>query len=333
MGRDARPEAWSLAYLLSFAILVLSACSSSTPAVVSATEPSAPIPATQPLATSTGVSLAPSGAPVATRPATGPVSGTGNIFSAALEKLKTATSYRVEMEISGQGNLGLTGSETPPPDATPLASPTQEITLMSVIGEVNGKSAHFTMQGLFAAFLGIDTGKSLQVISTGENNYIHGPVPLLGANEDKWYLLPPNQASVAKPPLTPDTFMSSFTSTGLNPDDFPKTGSETLDNRTCDVYSGDKAAVEKTFQSISQTTGIADLSVIDAAEFQFWLCDDAFLHQIRMNISGHSQNKPDQKGTFLMLMHVSDFGSNISIQAPENAEPLSTPAALESPTP
>lgn len=317
MNRRKCSQVGLLLSLSGLITLLVSACGGTTPVSISGTQ--TPF-------TATASPLPPTNTPLPTTVGYATPSAAGNAFGSAVEKAKSATSYRLEMEISGKGDLGLTGSETPSSDATPSASPNQDITLMSMKGEVNGQSAHFVLKGLFAAFLGVDPAKSLELISVGDKSYVHGPVPLIGATEDKWYVVPANQASVAKPPLTPDTFLSSFTTSGLNPNDFQKTGTESLDNLSCDVYSGDRAAIDKAFKSLGQSTGGADLSSIDTAEFKFWICDDGFLHQIRMNVAGHSPDKPDQKGSFLLLMHVSDIGSNIDITAPQNAEELIVPS-------
>jgi hypothetical protein len=316
-----------------FALIALASggCSVTTPALTPST--AVPAAATSTPVPATATTVPPTNPPAATSLPSGTSLSASGTLGLALEKAKGASVYRVDMQVTGKGNFGLGGPATPEPNATPPTPTDQEVTLVSMQGEVNGKDSHLTLQGLFAAFLGIDPTKSLEVISTGDKYYIHGPVALLGANEDKWYELPAGESSVATPPLTPNSFLDSFTSTGLDPKDFQKTSTESFDNRQCDVYSGDKVVIDKIFKSVGQAAGAGNWSTIDSAEFKFWICDDGFLHQLRLAAAGHSQEQPDQKGSFLMQMHVYDFGTNIKIEAPANAELLNMPSFINLGTP
>ncbi len=327
-----------VAGLLSVLGFVASACSGTSPEAAPPTVTLVPATAT-PLAV-TATPLPPTATPMpltapsaqATNTAGG-IASSSSIFGAALAKLKNATAYRVELETTGKGSLGLGSAETPAPNTTPLPPANQEVTMISMEGEVNGANSHFKLQGLFAAFLGVEPNKSIEVITIGDKSYIHGPIPLLGAAEDKWYQLDSGEASVAKPPLTPGSFLESFTLTNANASEFKKTATEGLDNRSCDVYSGDKSVIQKAFKDVTQATGGEDLSSVDSAEFQFWICDDGFLHQIRMSLEGHEKDKPDQKSSFLIQMHIYDMGTDIKIEAPPNAEPLKMPSFFTAGTP
>jgi hypothetical protein len=299
-----------------------------------ASTPSSSPPASATAVPPTATPLPPTATQAPTASPSGGTTSTAGSFGTALDKVKGATAYRVDMQVTASGNFGLSAGETPAPNSTP-APANQEMTMVSLQGEVSGQDSHFSLQGIFAAFLGADPSKPIEVITAGGKSYIHGPATLLGANEDKWYELPAEESSVAKPPLTPGSLLDSFSASGLNPNEFQKTGTESLDNHSCDVYSGDKASIEKTFKNLGQATGGAALSSIDSADFRFWVCDDGFLHQVRMAIQGHAQDKPDQKGSFLMQMHIHDIGTDIKIEAPANAEPLKMPSlpSLETPTP
>lgn len=265
-------------------------------------------------------------------------SGTGGTLQDALNQVKAATAYRVDLSISGQGNFAGGGGPTPAPDAVD-----KPITLVVMQGEVNGKDAHFTLQGELTSFLGIDPSKTFEVISSDGKAYLKGPVPLLGATEEKWYLAPAQAASVAQPPLTPGSFLESFGESGINPADFKETGSESLNGKTCKIFSGDKSAVINAFSKLGGATGATqeDLDSIDNAEFMFWVCDDGYLHQIKMLIQGHEKDKPDQKGSFEILMKISDFNGAITITPPADVIPLQlpqqpteeAPAPIVTPTP
>ena len=310
---------------------VATGCSSISPVLAPLTP--SPIPATATLIPAEPTAVPPTSTPLPTAPPSGAITSATGIFGAALEKAKSATAYRLELQVTGNGNLGLTGDVTPAANVTPVAPANEEITMISMKGEVTGQESHLSLQGLFAAFLGVDPSKSLEVVTVGGKSYVHGPAAFIGANEDKWYELPTGESSVAEPPLTPNSLLESISATGLDPNDFKKTNTESLDNHSCDVYTGDQATIEKTFKSVGQAAGAGDWSSIDSADFKLWICDDGFLHQFRMAITAHSQDQPDQKGSFLVQMHIYDFGANIKIEAPTDAEPLKVPSILNLGTP
>jgi hypothetical protein len=240
----------------------------------------------------------------------------------ALNQVKAATTYRVDLVIQGQGNFAAGAGPTPEAGATD-----KPMTLVMMKGEVNGKDAHFTLQGVLTSFLGIDPEKTFEVITSDGKAYVKGPVPLLGATEEKWYEAPPNAASVAQPPLTPGSFLESFGESGINPADFKQLGTESLDGKSCQVLAGDKTAVINAFSKLGGATGATqeDLDSIDNAEFKFWVCDDGYLHQVKMLVEGHDKTKPDQKGSFEILMKITDFNADIKITPPADAIPLKLP--------
>ncbi len=287
----------------------------------------------------TATPLPPTIAPTATPPPTAipptqaPSSATGSILLKALTKAKEANSYRVELSMTGLGDLGNIGIPTPE-----AGTENEPITLVALTGEVNGKDAHFTLEGMLTALLGMDPSKTFEVITVDGQAYLKGPVPLLGAHEEKWYVAPASAASFAEPPLTPAKFLDSFGEAGISPADFKQAGSETLDGQACQVYAGDKSAVMNAFNKLSGAGGATqeDLDSIDRAEFKFWVCADGFVHQIKMFVEGHEKDKPDQKGSFEILMKLTDFNADIKITPPADAIPLQIPGQGEpgvTPTP
>lgn len=285
------------------------------PAPTSAPQPtSAPKPTTAP----------------ATQPPAAAGSSAGGPLQNALSKAKTANSYRVNMSITGKGQFA--GDL----NATPVAGAEDKpITLIQMQGEVNGKDAHFSLQGMLTSFLGIEPDKTFEVMSYDGKSYLKGPVPLLGAIEDKWYQAPSEASSIAQPPLTPNSFLESFGEAGIDPSAFKEAGTETLDGQSCQVFAGDKDAVVQAFNKLGGATGATqeDLSSIDSAEFKFWVCGGGYLHQVRMALEGHDKNKPDQKGSFEVLMKITDFNTNITITPPADAVPLKLPQFGATPTP
>lgn len=318
--------------LLVVIALTAAACGGETPTPTPPAAPPKPVPTLAPAASAPAVATQPAGVTApAGQPTGGAASSAANNgpLGQALTKVKSAETYRVDMTISGRGNFTV-GVATPEPGAAD-----KDTTLIAMKGEVNGKDSHFVLQGFVTSFLGMDPSQSLEVTTSGDKAYIKGPVPMLGATEAKWYELPAQAANMAQPPLTPSSFLQSFGDTGINPADFKPAGSESLDGQACQVQAGDKNAVVNAFNKLGGATGATqeDLNSIDNAEFKFWVCEDGYLHQVRMVIEGHDKNNPNSKGAFSVLMKISDFGSNIKIEPPAGATLLTLPPPGATPTP
>jgi hypothetical protein len=316
-----------------FAILIMlvavfvSACAS---------PPATPTPApTNTTVPPTATPIPPTDTPIPA-PTAAPTSAPGS-FTDAISKVSTASVYRVEVQLSGKGSLAF-GSNAPSSGGTPTAGGDQEIQILSMKGEVKDKDSHFTINGFLAlfigGFLGFDPTDGIEIETVGGKSFMRGK--LQGATEVKWYSLPSDQSSAAQPPLNSQNVLESLQQSGLDPKKFQKTASEQLDNHNCDVYAADKADVLKAFQQVSSSSGSApaDVSTVDSAELKIHVCDDGFLHQIRMDVNGHEKDNASQKTSFLLLMHLSDFNGNITIEAPQNAQVLPTPSfSLATPTP
>lgn len=286
------------------------------------------------LPTAVPTALPPTPAPQPTTASASSGTASGGTLADALGAVKAASAYKVDLSITGKGNFAAAVGSTPASGAQD-----EPITLVVMQGQVNGKDAHFVLQGLMTAFLGIEPDKKFEVISAGGKAYLKGPVPLLGALEEKWYVAPPQAASVAQPPLTPGSFLDSFNQAGINPQEFKSVGIEPLDGQMCEVFAGDKAAVVSAFGKLGGAAGASqeELDSIDNAEFKFWVCPDGYLHQVKMLIEGHEPENADQKGAFEILMRISNFGDVAPIEAPADAIPLELPgqptAPAVSPTP
>lgn len=275
--------------------------------------------------TATEPAPATSAAPASVPTATGPLAD-------ALEKSKSATNYRLDVGVTGQGNFG--GAAIPTPTGATANTP---ISLVALKGETTGTNVHFTIQGIMTQALGMTADQAFEVIAYNGNVYIKGPVPAFGVTDDKWYIAPPEASQLAQPPLTPLSFLNQFGQSGVNPADFTKSGNESLDSKSCDIYGADKSAVVNAFNRLGSQTGATqeDLDSIEAAEFKFWVCDDGYIHQIRMFIQGHDKTNKDQKGSFEILMKISDYEGTITITPPADAAPMPTqpPQPTEQPAP
>ena len=277
-----------------------------------------------------GGAAAPTATPEATVAATavtGPTSASAAPPTAsgpladALDKSKGSTNYRLNVTVTGEGNFG--GASIPTPTGVTSTTP---ISLVNLKGETSGPNVHFTIQGIMTQALGMTADQVFEVIADNGTIYIKGPVPAFGVTDDKWYIAPPEASQLAQPPLTPMSFLNQFGQSGVNPSDFTQSGNESLDGKSCDIYGADKSAVVNAFNRLGSQTGATqeDLDSIEAAEFKFWVCDDGYIHQIRMYIQGHDKTDTTQKGSFEILMKISDYDAAIAITPPTDAIPMPT---------
>lgn len=246
------------------------------------------------------------------------------IFS-ALEKTDAASNYRMQMDATANGSLATGGSQSP-------------IVLLNMTGEAVGKDSHLVMKGLAITRLTSDSAKPIELAYVGGKSYVKGPLPLLGAKESKWYVLPPNQTILRESPSE----LYSLFNPGIGSSPFAKGAAEKLDGRVCDVYAADKNAAIAAFTNLGGTSQLTSsesarlTSSITTAEFKVWVCDDGYLHQIRIGFEGMDQSKSSQRFGFKVLVHIYDFGGKISVAAPANpiaATPIIDLNTLFAPTP
>jgi hypothetical protein len=254
-----------------------------------------------------------------------PASQFAESLSAAWDKSRTAASYRMEFAWVITGNL----SDIPAGWDTSQGFP-----LFSLAASVNGKDSQVVMKGLFAVFLSGDPTKSVEFMTLGDKSYVKGPLPLLGAPEDKWYVATGQLTQTSM--LRADDFLDSTSRGNADWASFKKTASEPFDGKQCDVYTGDQAAMSDLFQSLhTQGTPVEDSPIdLDKAEAKFWVCDDGYLHQMIMNMEGHLKAKPTEPISFQVRLHHYDQNTDLKLTPPTNPAPLETPSFfLTAPTP
>jgi hypothetical protein len=287
---------WSVA--LPALALVLAACGQAA---------APPTPTLAPTAT-----LAPTPPPTATAAAANEGTVEGGTLMSALQNAKTASSYRVDMEMRGKGDLGLPGQ-----------SGNEDVSLFTMTGEFKGADAHYTFKGVLSTLLGVDANRGLEAITAGGKNYLRGPVSMLGANEDKWYVLEADESEAIKPPIQATDFLSSVAGSGADLSAFKQTGTETIDGKSCTIYTGDKDAALKAFSSVNAgSIAGADVDQVKDAQMSFAMCDDGYPHRMQMTAEANASNKPDQTFTFNINMHIYDFNAPINVSAPADAVPL-----------
>jgi SH3-like domain-containing protein len=248
-----------------------------------------------------------------------PAGAAGDALKSALTKTAPVTVYRMDMDMTAKGALasGLDGT---------TAGASQEELILALSAAVNGKDAQFTMKGLLNSFMGADPKVGVEFITVGGKNYVHGPLPTLGAKENKWYIASDTQTLGS---MAQSHDLGALARADMSA--FNITGSESLDNRRCDIYgSNDKLAIAKAMQSFNTGTmaGAGDMQGMDSAELKFWVCDDGYFHKLYMAFEGANKATPANKGGIAMSFHIYDLNAAITITPPAGALALEQPATV-----
>ncbi len=300
--------------------LLLAACGG-TPAVPTTTPvPTAtpePSPTLEPSPTAEP-SPEPTETPEATEDSdTGDDAATDGDIQAAIERSRAIETYRFALTVSGQG-LG--------EEQLPGAEPGQSVELFSVEGAFNGSDSDLVLGGFLSSLLGVEDG--LSVMNVGDVSYLRGPVPLLGAAEDRWYELPADQSGIADPPLAANNLLGSPGDESFDESGFTLTGSEELDDLQCDVYTGDRDATLAALENLGEETlPGGEEENLEVAELRLWVCEDGYVHQMQAELSGVNPEAPDQQVELMVLMRFFDINADISIEAPADAVPLEVPGS------
>jgi hypothetical protein len=246
------------------------------------------------------------------------------ILMAAIAKTAIAPSYQLELTMSVKGM---------PPEAAAIfgsLAPGQDVSLIDVAGKHRGKDTQLTIKGALLTFFGFDPGKPLEVIEAAGKTYIHGPAPMLGATENKWYVLDQSTgdqsfAEGLQAGVEQGFDYKSLTSADLS--FITAMGKQTLHGRQCDIYGAtDKNAIVKALASASTTAVSArDLDQIDRAEVKFWVCDDGYFHQAWVSIEGATADRPNDTIGFRMRLSLFDYNGTFTIGAPPNPARLDPP--------
>jgi hypothetical protein len=284
-----------------------------TPApAATATKPAAGPTATQPAATAptaapTKAGAAPTAAP--TKPAAQPTTATGgdffSLWSNVQGRTASATKYRMSMSmIIGSTENGVY-KETP--------------FLVSEGWTVGKDSYQAFTGGMLNDLLG---GTKIEMIQAGGTSYMKGGAMFGLMDPTKWYSM--SDSTSLSPPIDPSDMLgmsgldSATTATSAK-----KTGTETLDGQSCDVWVWSIAQTTPFLGLLANPTQATDLSVTDKSEVRSWICRDNYVHKVMMEIAGHSKDNVNEKGAMKFDIHIWDFDNpTLSVTAPVGALPF-----------
>lgn len=230
---------------------------------------------------------------------------------AAWSKTQTAQTYRVEVKVTMTGNLS---------DLPPAWQTVQGVPMLGFTAAVNGQDVHLKIYGLLAMLFTSNPTQAFEILKVGNKTYIHGPAPLFGAPEARWYVTT-GQSDLA---FNPNEMLESPDNPTIDWAGFQKTITEMLDGRRCDVYVGDQNAMTKLLDAVKMRGGQNKntLDNIISASTKLWACDDGYLHQIWANLEGRTSAQSSEKVGLEMYVHIWDYNARIQLTPPSDAEPL-----------
>lgn len=305
----------SLSGLILAAAFALSACGGGSTTPSQPTANSAATADAKPAATAT---MAPTAtkAPTATPKPT--ASNAAEVIKQALKKVEQDKTYAMNMSATLQGDLGAGAPEG--------IDPNKPFEFMGMVGTVDGENSAFTMKGMIATMIGADAEKGIQFISNNGDTYVHGPLALMNAPEDKWYKMPAGDTSANS--LSSPDMVDSMADDDLEQYKFKESGKESLNGQSCTVYDGDKEATKKALKERKEGNGLPtanEFGDIQDALMQFTICEDGYMHRMVMSFTGQPENQ-EKPVTMVMTITLSDFGMVAKIEAPTDAEEIKSPS-------
>jgi hypothetical protein len=181
-----------------------------------------------------------------------------------------------------------------------------------------GADYRFVLTGFVTALYGGSSANGIQVTRVAGQDYMHGPVLVIGATQDAWYRLPKSRATLATPPLYPAGLLALVSQSGVSATGFSPVGQEQVDGLSCQHFSGDRASSLAILKSLGES-GLPIDTVpehIDRISSDLWVCADGYLHQVRLAFAGATPGEKPLPFDFTITMHMYDFGADVGIAAP-----------------
>jgi len=230
---------------------------------------------------------------------------------AGVQAASMARSYQAQVTMKGNGSVG----------AITLGSPQAPAEIMGMKGAFAGADYGFTLSGFVTALYGGSSARGVQARHIAGEDYLHGPIPVIGANQDAWYRLPKARAMIATPPLYPAGLLALVTQSGVDPAGFRPAGHEQLDGLPCSRFSGDRAVSLAILKSLSDSGLPVDTTPehVGSVESDLWVCNDGYLHQVRLSFAGETPGEKPLPFDFALTLHMFDFETDVGLAAPETA--------------
>ncbi|MCX7859128.1 MAG: hypothetical protein N2385_03490 [Chloroflexus sp.] len=203
--------------------------------------------------------------------------------------------------------------------------------LLALDAQFAGADVSFTLRGFLAAFLGADVTRGLQAMTVKGVSYVRGPLTFLGAPDDVWYRLAPEQSAIATSPAQVDTTLNAVSRAGADFSRFTAGATAERDGVRCQEYRGDREATTALFASlgaIGLPTQLPESTITDAAA-QVWVCEDGYLRQLTITFNGTATDPQGQAQPFSFALDVllSEINGNIRLTPPTDFRDLPAPGS------
>ncbi len=308
-----------LAIAMISASVILLACGGAPTPVPPTAAPIAVPPTTVPTTAPTAV--LPTAAPTAAPTTVPAASGSASAAQDAFKKFAGVKNFSLQGKVSSSPAF-FSMPYSPGPKDDP-----ETVMIVSVDGATRGADMQYKLEGVLASFVGALIGfdpasSNLEMAKLGDKLYMRGV--LQGQSEPKWYLLPDEQASSMS--FEPQDIVKTVVDSDFSKAAFTKTGTASVDNQTCQVYTGDRAAFDAVLPNLEQQAGLntenIDATKLDSYEFTIVVCPDGHIHRITYNFAGPVKTKPSDKAKFSYDVNVSGFDATSALQAPADAQPF-----------
>mgnify|MGYP005837821677 CR=1 FL=1 len=170
-------------------------------------------------------------------------------------------------------------------------------------------------------------------MAADEQNYIRGPIALIGITEERWYVSSEDMSSLAPVPIDSDELLSDFDEEKFDQMVAMLAAGQTsrvmLEGVQCTLYTLDAEAMADFIEKldIEQEDPLLEPDEIEDVELKVWVCDDGYFHQAEMSMM--LQPEDDSSGFITeqglqisILLRLYDFDQDIAITAPTDALPL-----------
>jgi hypothetical protein len=312
----------SLFILLALSASIPAACAAPVTAVPATIVPTSAPTAIPPTATSIPPTVKPTGTSEPTNtPAPVLDKDADKTVRAAFAKFQAETAFRFDAR-NEFSPIFFEGKYTPAPGDDP-----NKLTLFAIKGEQKGADLHYAVTGFIASFIGLRSGfdpdsNTLEIANVGGTLYMRGT--LANETQARWYSIPANQAESMR--FTPQDVIAPILQADYPDRAFTKTGTQTLGTRSCNVYTATRAAFDAVFPLLVQAASLSQetlaLDSIDRSELKIWVCADGNLYGIRYNLDAHAKTDASKKGSLAFDIDITDYDTDIVIQAPADAVPL-----------
>lgn len=218
-------------------------------------------------------------------------------------------------------------------------SPGSPLTLLHMRGSLVNNDGKLEMNGAVISTLTGDTHRPLELVQIGGRDYIQGPLPGLGADQNKWYYADASANSQLAISLNTRLRLDILSSAKSPPPPFNQVGTEKLYGRSCTRYhvEGSDAGKFIAASAAQQELLLGTLNRypldVTRGQIDVWACDDGYIHRVDYQMRVLCGCKRNDSIDIGVSLHLWDINIIIPVQAPAGAIPLNKDFSYPTPVP